>query len=36
LLLRCWTLDKPTIAGHGASLLPFPQPGRSFTRWIED
>src|SRR5690606_41196393 len=26
LLLRCWTLDKPIIAGHGASLLSFPQP----------
>src|SRR5690606_24667232 len=21
-----WTLDKPIIAGHGASLLSFPQP----------
>jgi hypothetical protein len=35
LILRDEAFDKPIIAGHGASLLPFPTPGRSVTRWIQ-
>ncbi|MFG2091255.1 hypothetical protein [Spirillospora sp. NPDC048824] len=31
LILRDEAFDKPIIPGHGASLLPFPTPGRSFT-----